>query len=87
MKKSLYIYVFLFIGTALFASCGNHSEDSDDSPLVINIPEADDECCSYDDELAMRRLFADYQEVAVHHQGLCQTCYFACRLHRTAICR
>lgn len=63
MKKSLYIYVFLFIGTALFASCGNNSEDPDDSPLVINIPEDDDECCSYDDELAMRRLFADYQEV------------------------
>ena len=63
MKKSLYIYAFLFIGPALFASCGNNSEDPADSPLVINIPEDDDECCSYDDELAMRRLFADYQEV------------------------
>ena len=47
----------------LLTSCSSGSGDGDESPVVINIPEDDDECCSLDDELAMRRLFADYKEV------------------------
>ena len=63
MKTTAYSLLQLLAATALTTSCSSTDSDSN-SPLVINIPAAaDDECCSLDDELAMRSLFADYKEV------------------------
>lgn len=63
MKTTAYSLLLLLAATALTTSCSSTDSDSN-SPLVINIPAAaDDECCSLDDELAMRSLFADYKEV------------------------
>lgn len=63
MKKNIAYLLLAAIG--LLTACDSNSDGTDDSPVVINIPEGDDdECCSLDDELAMRRLFANYKELS-----------------------